>query len=209
MEASSNEKSSLAVDSTQFAHRAVSPLVLRPALPGAWRTEEEDLPTIQSTRNQTAPPKQSSPIIPYDAYSLRHQSPRSSTEEDDPWAGFDSDITDGGGIMSPGGTAIPPVAPTLVAPSPAEPQFKFPAFSTERSQFNEDEDDLPSHAAMSMRAETILANAKKRLLVSRLMQSDREGTTDAILGDGRQSQSCPPTSPSQHHKVEKLYAAEP
>lgn len=35
-----------------------------------------------------------------------------------------------------------------------------------RSIFDEDEDDPQSHAAMSKRAELILANAKERLLVS-------------------------------------------
>ena len=155
----------LGLDSAQYAQRAISPLILRPGLPGAWQTEEE-LPTMKSTRNDSSLPIQSSPTVPDDPYDLRQASPTlSGDEEEDPFAGFDSEIDDGGGIMSPGGTAILTVVSHPIAPSPAESQFKFPSFSTERSQTNEVEEDLTSHAAMSMRAETILANAKKRLLV--------------------------------------------
>ena len=156
----------LRLDSAQHAQRAISPLTLRPGLPGAWQTDEE-VPTVQSIRNNSSLPIRSYPTGSENPYNWQEagRSLPGGEEEEDPFAGFDSEIADGGGIMSPGGTAILPVTSDLIAPSPAESQSKFPSFSTERSQTNEDEEDLTSHAAMSMRAETILANAKKRLLV--------------------------------------------
>ena len=181
---SAGEDDGLGVEPIQLARRAASPLMLRPALPGAWQTEE-DLPTVQSIRNKTGPPIHSSPTTLDDFHTFRQASPKllADEEEEDPWAGFDSEIADGG-IMSPSGTATPQMAPAFSAPSTAEPQFKFP-FNTERSQCNEDEEDLTSHAAMSLRAETILANAKKRLLVSLSVYLTEEGAPDINLGNGR------------------------
>ena len=181
----------LGLDSEQFGRRAMSPLILRPGLPGAWQTEE-DLPTVQSTRNQSSLPMHSSPAVPNDPYDLRQASPRLSgaeeeeDEEEDPFVGFDSEIADGGGIMSPNGTTIAPVVSHLIVPSPAESQFKFPSFSTERSQTIEEEGDLTSHAAMSMRAETILANAKRRLLVRPpIITVQKESSINLDPGNGR------------------------
>lgn len=77
------------------------------------------------------------------------------------WSGFDS--AQGGGQESP---EDEPADFKLMGP----PTYSFPSLDNEKDGFSAppeiEDDDAYSHAAMSIRAEQILANAKKRLTVS-------------------------------------------
>ncbi len=58
-----------------------------------------------------------------------------------------------------------------------------------RKAIVEEEDESYSHAAMSVRAEEILANAKRRLTVS-FLRSLSDAEADGSVGNGEQPQSC-------------------
>lgn len=110
--------------------------------------------------------------VPGDEYGLGAASVHSHTEiKNGHWEGFDGPVEEIG--EDPYDVNADTSRKLLPKQEPASPAPSSNAQDI-RTILDEDEDDPQSHAAMSKRAELILANAKKRLLVSSVVVQDSE-----------------------------------
>ena len=128
----------------------------RPSLPGAWQTEEDLHAAIARSKTQS-PVLQSSPTL----------RPEPEMEEKSQRALENANLTKRIRLSDEDEKAE---APINAFPSPSE-ELDLSEIGSDGGKrvatiMEEDEEDPTSHAALSLRAETILANAKKRLLVS-------------------------------------------
>lgn len=130
----------------------------RPSLPGAWQTEE-DLHAAVARSKTESPVLQSSPTL----------RPEPEVENKSQKALENAKFTKRIRLGDEDGKAE---APTNALASPSE-ELDLSEIGSDGGRgvstiMEEDEEDPTSHAALSLRAETILANAKKRLLVSNM-----------------------------------------
>ncbi|MCJ1359243.1 MAG: hypothetical protein MMC33_009244 [Icmadophila ericetorum] len=126
----------------------------RPSLPGAWQTEEDLHAAIARSKTQS-PGLQSSPTL----------RPQPEIEDKSRKAPENAKVTK---RIRLGDEDAKVKAPTKPFASPPE-ELDLSEIGSDPGRavstiMEEDEDDPTSHAALSLRAETILANAKKRLL---------------------------------------------
>ena len=132
----------------------------RPSLPGAWQTDE-DFHAAYDPPKSRSPPLGLSSTLHKDELTASLNSAHIEDGHGEQWNGLDPGDTDGG------------ISPYLDVDweSPfGEGGSDIIRLDDERNGIRaileEDEDDPSSHAALSIRAEQILANAKKRLIVS-------------------------------------------
>lgn len=128
----------------------------------------------------------SSPIL-HDNYALPTAAPETLDEGDESqWHRFSG--ANDGDAMSPYSEELNDSVMDL-----GRPTYGFPPLDNEKNGFSAppdvEDDDPYSHAAMSIRAEQILANAKKRLTVSFSTDSGHWMLTLTQLEYGGQSQS--------------------
>ena len=138
---------------------------LRPAPAGSWQTDE----SIHSGLNTPQTRPVASLVSPSldGVFDIKMESPLLDSDEPR-WSGFDTatprgtdslSLAENDDPMAPDGRASPTHGFEPRVPEVLE------SVQTARSILDEDENDPTSHAALSLRAEQILANAKKRLTV--------------------------------------------
>ncbi|MCJ1242305.1 hypothetical protein MMC14_010313 [Varicellaria rhodocarpa] len=139
-------------------HDTSSFALSRPSLPGAWQTEE-DFHAAHVESGSGTPPLRSSPTLQQeDVVETSDYTP--FKDEHVMWR------EDGSGYKSAGGELHQTATVRDCRPSEMDLDDER---KDARAILEEDEDDPTSHAALSIRAELILANAKKRLTVSALL----------------------------------------
>ena len=137
----------------------------RPSLPGAWLTEEDIHGPVQQADNREPSPNLTQTSLP--------EEPDFGTETNQ----YDED--DEGPYKEPynnkdGGDGRIPRRSTVDSLEDGDDHPKTAPFGRSnlaRAVLEEDENDPTSHAALSLRAEEILANAKKRLTVSAIHET--------------------------------------
>ena len=140
-----------------------SPIDLsRPSLPGAWQTEEDFHATHVDSRSGTPPLRASPTLLNEKSVETLDYTPLG--DEHAVWNAKDSGYrrTGEGRHHCVGRDAS--IGPYLQNEVDVVDERR-----DARAILEEDEEDPTSHAALSIRAELILANAKKRLTVSMLL----------------------------------------
>ena len=138
-------------------HRDTSPTGLsRPSLPGAWQTEEDFHVTRASPRSGTPLLRSPSTLEHEDIVEILDDT--SLRDEHVTWNGDGSEYKRAGEELHQSMGRNASISSTRMDLGDERRDA--------RAILEEDEDDPTSHAALSVRAELILANAKKRLTVS-------------------------------------------
>ena len=139
-------------------HDTASFALSRPSLPGAWQTEE-DFHAEHMDSGSGMPPSRSSPTLEQENM-VETSDYTPLKDEHEMWR------EDGSGYKSAGGESHQTATVRDHCPGKMDLEDER---KDARAILEEDEDDPTSHAALSIRAELILANAKKRLTVSVLL----------------------------------------
>ena len=130
----------------------------RPPLPGAWQTEE-DVHTLYTRPRSQSPFESLSRLRGEDAVKISDEAPNGSHEKLDRRALGADAFGDGKSMHQDNALALPMGQDFHKSVGPQS------EVDDVYVVLNDDEADPTSHAALSSRAEQILANAKKRLLV--------------------------------------------